>query len=259
MNFAHGGVVVAAGYLQYTLYSLVGIPFLVAGLLSVVLSGLVGVALYRGIYKRLLDRKSSSVVLMIASLGLLIFLLNLLQLLFGATVQSYNYLPIQNGIAIFGASVTVLQLGIIGISGLLFLFLYIVLYRTRLGRTMRAVAESRELASVVGIDREYVADASFFIGSCLAGFAGILIGLEQNLNPAMGTMLVVEAFTGSVVGGLLSAPASIAGSYLLGFAENVGIWFLPSGYKPAIAFGLLFVFLLFFPEGLFGIRRGSKQ
>ena len=124
---------------------------------------------------------------------------------------------------------------------------------------MRAVADNPELASIVGIHSRRISDLSFIIGSGLAGVAGILIGLEQNLEPTMGTMLIIKGFTGAVIGGVTSVPASIIGSYLLGFVENFGIWYLPSGYKDAIAFILLFIFLLAKPTGIFGINKGVKD
>jgi len=83
--------------------------------------------------------------------------------------------------------------------------------------------------------------------------------LEQNLFPTMGTMLMVKGFTGAVIGGITFVPGAIFGSFLLGIVENLGIIVLPSGYKDAIAFALLFFFLLFKPTGLFGINKGAKQ
>ena len=124
---------------------------------------------------------------------------------------------------------------------------------------MRAVSDNKELANVIGIDSRRVSDYSFIIGSCLAGVAGILIGLEQNLEPVMGTSLMIKGFTGSIIGGITSVPSSVLGSYIVGLVENYGIWYLPSGYKDAIAFVLLFIFLLFKPTGLFGINKGWKK
>ena len=148
---------------------------------------------------------------------------------------------------------------IIIISIILVFFLYWFMKHTKLGRDMRAVADNKELASIVGINYRRVADYSFLIGSFLAGLAGILIGMEQNLQPVMGTNLIIKGFTGAIIGGITSVPGAIVGSYILGFAENYGIWFLPSGYKDAIAFGLLFIFLLFKPSGLFGMDKGVKN
>ncbi|HIH21573.1 MAG TPA: hypothetical protein HA222_02845 [Candidatus Diapherotrites archaeon] len=101
--------------------------------------------------------------------------------------------------------------------------------------------------------------AAFVIGSMLAGVAGMLAGLEQNLEPSMGTNLIIKGFTGAIVGGVYSVPGAILGSVVLGLAENFGIWFLPSGFKDAIAFTLLFAFLLFKPEGILGIRKEVQK
>ena len=120
---------------------------------------------------------------------------------------------------------------------------------------MRAVADNKEMAEVVGISSERIYSLAFVVGSAIAGVAGILVGLEQNLEPMMGTNLMIKGFTGAIIGGIGSVPGAILGSFLLGFAENFGIWFLPSGYKDAIAFVILFIFLLFKPQGILGIRN----
>jgi len=83
--------------------------------------------------------------------------------------------------------------------------------------------------------------------------------LEQNLEPTMGTGLMIKGFTAAIIGGIGSVPGAILGSYLLGFAENFGIWYLPSGYKDAIAFIILFIFLLFRPQGILGIKKGMQK
>ena len=102
-------------------------------------------------------------------------------------------------------------------------------------------------------------DYSFAIGSAIAGVAGILVGLEQNLEPTMGTNLIIKGFTGAIIGGVNSVPGSVLGSFLLGFAENFGIWYLPSGYKDAIAFVILFAFLLFRPQGILGVNKELQK
>ncbi|MEK6822528.1 MAG: branched-chain amino acid ABC transporter permease, partial [Nanoarchaeota archaeon] len=124
--------------------------------------------------------------------------------------------------------------------------------RSRIGVAMRAVMNNKEVAQTVGIDPERMYSITFALSSALAAVAGILIGIEQNLHPTMGTALVIKGFTGAVVGGMVSVPGAIMGSLILGLAENIGIWWLPSGYKDAIAFALLFIFLLVRPQGLFG-------
>ena len=127
--------------------------------------------------------------------------------------------------------------------------------KTKIGKAMRAVADNKEMAEVVGISSERIYSLAFVVGSAIAGVAGILVGLEQNLEPMMGTNLMIKGFTGAIIGGIGSVPGAILGSFLLGFAENFGIWFLPSGYKDAIAFIILFIFLLFRPQGILGIKK----
>jgi branched-chain amino acid transport system permease protein len=120
---------------------------------------------------------------------------------------------------------------------------------------MRAVADNKDVAEVLGISAEKIYSWSFIIGSFIAAIAGILIGLDQNLEPTMGTSLMIKGFTAAIIGGVGSVPGSILGSFFLGLVENFGIWFLPSGYKDAIAFMILFIFLLFRPQGILGAKR----
>ena len=184
---------------------------------------------------------------------------NLIQIIFGAEVKSIGFIEVREGINFLGFSITPLQIFIIAASAVIFVFLYFFMKKTEIGREMRAVADNKELASVVGINPIRIAGWSFFIGSLLAGIAGVLIGLEQSLYPRIGTSLIIKGFTGAVIGGITSVPASIVGSYLLGLAENYGIAFLPSAYKDAIGFAILFIFLLFKPNGFFGVNKGVKD
>lgn len=255
MHFAHGISVVIASYILYSTFTLSGIPFFLSILITLTLSGLFGLGMYRLIYLPLQKRKASNVILLMASFAILILFQNLIQAIYGADVKTVGYIEVSKGISFLGAIITPLQIVIIFSSLALFFGLYVFMKKTKLGRDMRAVADDKELASIVGINERRVSDYSFIIGAVLAGIAGILIGLEQNLVPGMGMMLIIRGFTGAVIGGIAYVPASILGSYLLGFAENYGIWFLPSGYKDAITFILLFIFLLFKPNGLFSLKR----
>ena len=149
---------------------------------------------------------------------------------------------------------------IIAVSVLLLFSLLLFMKRTKLGKAMRAVSDNKDVAQICGISSENIYAWSFIIGSAIAGVAGILIGLEQNLDPAMGTDLMIKGFTAAIIGGIGSIPGAILGAFLLGLAENFGIWYLPSGYKDAIAFVLLFLFLLLRPKGILGVKReGEKE
>jgi len=259
MHFAHGVMVAFSGYMLFLMFSILGVNFYISCFITLILAGLLGWISYRAVYEPLQKRKSSNVILLIASLGLLILLENALMIFFGPDIKTIKYFGITKGIDILGAIITPVQIAIIIITLVLLVGLYFFMNKSKIGRNMRAVADNKELTSITGINYRFIADLSFIIGSVLAGIAGILIAIEQNLTPAMGTGLIIKGFTGAVIGSIMSVPGSIIGSYILGFAENFGVWFLPSEYKDAIAFILLFIFLLFKPNGLFGVDKGVRN
>lgn len=259
MHFAHGHVMVLGGYLFYSFFVTFHWPLWIAALLAVILTGLVGSLLFVFIYKPLIKRKASNVVLLIASIALISLLQNGIQLAYGSGTKALNERVLDGSLTIFEARITYVQILIFFMSFILLILLSLLLKKTRLGKEIRAVSDNPELASIIGIAAFRVKTLSFFIGSALAGIGGVFIVLEQSLKPTMGTPYVVKGFTSAVIGGLDFVPGSIVGSYFLGLVENLGILFLPSGLKEAIAFALLFVFLLFRPQGFFGIQKGIKK
>lgn len=259
VHFAHGTTVTVSAYLLFALFSRLSLPFFIASILTIVGSGFLGWLMYVALYRPLKQRGSSNAILLVASIGLMILLENLMLLIFGADVKTLNYLTVSKGLEISGAVITPLQITIIAVAFVLLLVLWLLTRKTKLGITMRAVADNEELARISGINTDKVAIQSFILGSAIAGLAAILVALEQNIEPVMGTSLIVKGFTGAVIGGVTSLPGAVMGSYILGLAENYGIWFLPSGYKDAIAFVLLFVFLLWRPTGLLGLSKGTRD
>lgn len=258
MHLAHGISVVASSYFLYTLFVLLHLNIFVSGILTVIFAGLFGLAINKFIYTPLQDRKASSVILLIASVAVLILVENILILLFGASVKSLG-LESPATFNILGATITATQIALICTSLVLFVATHLFMKKTKLGRNMRAVSDSKELSSIIGINHKKIADISFILGSGIAGLAGILIAIEQHMYPGSATPLILKGFTGAIMGGISSVPGAVLGSYILGIAENLGIWFLPSGYKDAIAFILLLAFLLWKPKGLFGINKGVRE
>jgi len=249
MHIAHGTTVALSGYVLFTLFSILRVPFSISCILTLVFAGLFGYLLHV-FYNLFQKKKASNVILLIVSIGLLLLFSNLIQMIFGAEVKLIRLFSIPPTISVFGAKITILEIIIIITSVIFFLLLYLLMHATKLGRNMRAVSDNAELAATVGINAKKMMAISLIIASVLAGIAGILIGLERNLTPNMGTELVVKGFAGAVIGGMTSVPASVVGSYIVGVAEHFGIWWIPSGFKTAIIFGLLFIFLLFRPQGL---------
>lgn len=259
VHFAHGSVVAAGAYIMYTLFSLWGLPFWLAAPLAIILTAFLGALLYRIVYRPLQKRGSSNAILLIASLGLFILLENALLLIFGADVKTINFIKVSKGVELFGAIITPLQIAIVITAVTFLIALGLFIKYTKWGKIIRAVADNADLADTTGINTARVQIVGFGIGSALAGIAGILIGMEQNLEPAMGTNLIIKGFAGAIIGGVTSLPGSVLGSYLLGLVENFGIWYLPSGYKDAIAFFLLLLFLIIRPNGILGVNRGVRE
>jgi len=245
-HFAHGASIAVSAYILYSLSSLLGLDFWPAVLLTIIFASLFGLLL-NFVYKQLRKRKASNVILFIASFALLILFESLILIVFGADVKTTGFIKIAKGKEFLGAIITPLQIVIVAVSLILLFFLWFFMKKTKIGKAMRAVSDNRDVAEIVGISSEKIFGYAFIIGSGLAGLAGILVGLEQSLEPTMGTNLMIKGFTATIIGGIGSVHGAILGSFLFGFAENFGIWFLPSGYKNAIAFVILFTFLLFRP------------
>ncbi len=259
IHFAHGGVIIVSSYIFYTLFSILHLEFYLSCILAILLAGLVGYLINQFIYKPFRKRKASNSILLIASFGVLIFLESMLLIIFGANVQTIDYIPNAQGLSVLGAIITPLQIVIIISSIILLIFFYFFMKKTRIGKAMRAVSDNPDVAEIVGISASKIYAWTFTIGSMVAGIAAILISLEQNIEPSMGSSLMIKGFTAAVIGGLGSVPGAIFGAFLLGFAENFGIWYLPSGYKDAIAFVLLFLFLLFRPNGILGLKYNNQK
>ena len=249
-HLAHGAVYAVGAYGAWAAFA-GGAPLPLALLAGVVVAAVAGIAIEFLAYAPVRRKGGGNMALLLASFGALLFFQGLLQLIFGAELRTFE-LPAEKGIDFFGAAITPLQLLIITSSLAVVALLYALLKKTAFGRRVRAVADNAQLASLAGINAPRVSLIVFVAGSVLAGAAGALVAVEQNAEPAMGFNAVLKGVSAAIVGGVGSVPAAVAGGFVVGFSENVGVMFVPSGYKDAISFALLVAFLLFRPQGLFG-------
>lgn len=254
LNLAHGSLYTAGAYIAFVFFSL-GFHIIAAFIIAVLGGAFIGILTNYIVYKPLRKRKATSFMLLLASIGILIFIENLIIALFGAEVKTIRIGPITQGYDIFGAVITQTQLTILAVSIATLILVDLFLLKTKTGKAMRATADNKEVAQVVGIDTEKITTYAFALASALAASAGVLIAIEQNLEPTMGFATVISSFIASVVGGLGSVRGAVTGAFLLGLVENIGIWFLPSGYKSAITLFVLIAFLLFRPQGIFGRKE----
>lgn len=204
-------------------------------------------------------KKAPNLVYLLASFGVFIFIQNLIQLLYGAQVLALRTGPVKVGHKIFGAVITDIQILILAVSAALLIGLSIFIKRTKLGKSLRAVADDSMAARTVGINSERIIICAFAIGSALAGASGVLISLESNLEPTIGLNAIIKGIVAAIIGGIGSIPGALIGGLFLGVIENLGIWKISAGWKDAIAFAVLIIFLLFRPEGILGNKFGKDR
>ena len=137
------------------------------------------------------------------------------------------------------------------VSGILIMLALVLFLKcTKQGRAIRAVSDDEEVSKIVGINTEKIIALVFFIGSAIAGWAGILVGFDTGLQPTMGLALLLKGVIAAIIGGVGNIYGGVLGAFLLGFAENFGIWKISGEWKDSIAFVLLILFLMFRPEGI---------
>ena len=276
INFAHGEVFMA-GALS-TLFVAQGLddsgllnssPILSIAILfasAMIVSMLVAVTLERVAYRPL--RGAPRLIPLITAIGASLFLQNTFLGLFGGSSVAYPSIDILAGdISVFGLLMTKKQLLVIIGALILMVALYLFITRTKTGRAMRAVGEDREIASLMGIDVDRVIVTTFAIGGALAGAAGILfVFIFNQVNPFMGFVPGIKAFTAAVLGGIGNVLGAALGGLFLGIIESVGPnLFLggsgvpsPNQLQPVIAFGVLVFVLIFRPGGILGSSEEAR-
>jgi len=257
-HFAHGIVYTAGAYFAYTLIISLHLNFALSFFLAIVLAAILGVAIDRLVYYPLRQQKASNLIFLLASFGVVIFIQNLIQLIYGAQILTIRTGPIKEGHHFLGAVITDIQILILAVSIILMIFLWLFIQKTKLGKAMRAVSDDPIAANVVGINPEKIILTSFAIGSALAGVAGILISFETNIEPTMGFSALLKGIIASIIGGIGSIPGAVLGGFFLGLAENLGIWKISAGWKDCIAFAILIIFLLLRPCGILGNKTEKK-
>jgi branched-chain amino acid transport system permease protein len=269
-NFAHGEFIAWGAYAALTLTGLVGFavgrnieplgpfsfgwPLLVAGVIAMVLTGLLALALDFALFRRLRTR-GNAIIMVMASFGASMALRSLLEFLFTAE-PAYFSREIQMAIPL-GDSVRVTpdQFLTLGLAAALMLAMFFVMTRTGIGRAMRAVSENPTLAAIVGVDIDRVIRATWLLGGALACAAGIMVGITVQVRPYMGFDLLLPLFAAAILGGIGSMPGAVLGGLVVGVAESAAVPLVGAGFRGAVAFLVLIAVLIVRPTGLFGLRE----
>jgi len=264
LNFAHGDLYMIGAFIGYFVIQWFGgstgltIPVPLLILIMFLLAGggcgVLGVVIERFAYRPLRD--APRIAPLITALGVSFFLENAALLLWGASYRTYNtsaFVSFSSGIHIGPLNIDNMRLMTILLSVALMIGLRLIIDRTALGRSMRAVAIDREAAEMLGINVDFTISATFFIGSVLAGVAGVMAGLVFNqVYTLIGFVAGLKAFTAAVVGGIGSIAGAVLGGFVIGIAESMFTGYVSPQYTNLLVFGLLIVVMLVRPSGLLG-------
>ncbi len=251
-NLAHGVIVTIGGYGVFFLSKQMGLDVSLSIFISVIFAGLVGYATEKLIFQKMRNKKASGMIMLVASLGLLTAIQAIVAILFTSQFQTLSRnVGTTRVYEIGGGIITQVQLIILCTSIAIMVVLGLVIKKTKFGKAVQAIGDDVEVAKIVGINTNKIIGYVFFIGSAIAGIAGIAVGFDTGLEPVMGLNLLLKGVIASIIGGVGSVSGGVLGAFLLGFVENFGIWKISGEWKDAIAFGLLIIFLIFRPDGIF--------
>ena len=261
INFAHGDLLMVAAYVAVMGVGLFSWPWPAAFGPAIVLTGLLGVLLERGAYRPL--RRAPRISLLISAIAVSFLLENLALVLAGGRPKPFPVPAVFAGAIQWGGLfIPRLSFLIPIITAVLLAVLFFIVYRTQVGRAMRAIARDLETVSLMGIDVNRIIAFTFLLGSLLAGAGGLLWSMKYpQVNPFMGILPGLKAFIAAVLGGIGNVTGAVLGGFLLGMLEVLIVAFFPAwaGYRDALAFALLIALLLARPTGLLGEALGEDQ
>ncbi len=258
INFAHGDVYMWGAFLGLLMARFIGGHFVFVLVVTMVLTGFLGVAVERVAYRPL--RRAPRLVVTTSALGMSIVLSNLARLLIGSeTYPIPKILAVRNIHLGPAAVVNTIQILVLVTAVILMLLLNWFVNSSRYGKAIRAASEDQETAGLMGISMNQVVSVTFFAGSALGGAAGLLVGMYYDaVYATMGYSAGLKAFTAAILGGIGSIPGAMIGGLLLGVVENFGAAVL-SNYRDGIAFAVMILVLLFRPGGLFNANIYQKR
>ncbi len=254
LNLAHAAIFMIASFVALTLVTTLHLDILVALPLAVLGAGVLGLVLERLAFRPLRGRSDSNISGLISSLAMAAIFEAVALELWGPNVSRFPFGTIpEKQLQVLGGVVSRLQLTIIAVAVGLFLVLYWLVQRTRLGREVRAVAESPRAARILGVNVDRAIAAAFFISSALGGAAGILFGLAFNsISPDMGRSVELKGLAVIIVGGMGSMTGAVLAGFALGLTEVFVVSQLGGSYRDAVSFAALFLILVVRPRGLLG-------
>lgn len=250
-NWAHGDVAMVGAYIGFLTLAAVHLPFWAVIIVAVLGAGLLSVLNERLAYRRIRNNNSPTMFLMIAAMGLSVVIQNLVMVVVGPKFKTFPPVVPVKSLELGALRIGVLDLislvvAVLAIAALTFLF-----SKTKFGLAVKACASNMRVANLLGINVDKYIMLVFFVAGCLAGVAGLLLGLKYTVYPQMGNV-ALKAFIASVFGGLGSVPGAIVGAIFIGIMEVLVSGYVNAGLRDLFTFSLMVAVLLVRPTGLMG-------
>jgi branched-chain amino acid transport system permease protein len=253
INFAHGDILMVGMYLTYGLFTLLGIDPFLSILITIPLMFLYGGFLQKVFINRVLNALPQNQILLTIGLGLIMS--NTMMLIYTSDYKILTTPYSSSSLKILGLSISEPLAISFVITAVITAMLYWFLMKTDTGQAIRATAQNREAAQLMGINVKRMSIIAFGLGASLAGTAGALISPTYYIFPQIGSTFTLKAFVITVLGGMGSVVGATLGGIIIGVAESMGAVYISSGWKDVVVFVLFLLVLLFKPSGLMGKTR----
>ncbi|MFH1351434.1 MAG: branched-chain amino acid ABC transporter permease [Pseudomonadota bacterium] len=250
-DFSQGALYMLGAFIVFIATEKLGINFLFAVILSILLAAIVGVINNALVYQPAMKRGANS---LIAALGILLIIQNTSLLIFGSDPQNLNLPFGRENVEILQGTIPLYKLLIMAFSVVIPFMVWLFLQRTKTGKAIRAVSQEKEGASIVGISSGKVSIFTFSIGAAITGFTGALVAPVYAFDVFFGTDIIVKAFTIVIFGGLGSIRGVIVGAMIIGIGENLVAGYISAEYSNMLPLILLILILFVRPQGIFGRR-----
>ena len=259
LNFAHGDVIMVGAYISFCATTYLNLPPVVSVVMAMAVCTVLGILIEGLAYRPL--RKASSLAVLITAIGVSYFLQNVALLIWGSAPKTFSSIVPFSSISLFGGKLIITVESLVTVAACILIMIFLVLFtkRTRMGKGMRAVAEDKDAAELMGINVNVTISVTFAIGSALAAIAGVLLcSAYPVLVPTTGSMPGIKAFTAAVFGGIGSIPGAMIGGILLGIIEIFSKSYISTALSDAIVFAVLIIVLLVKPSGILGKKITEK-
>lgn len=254
VNFAHGELLMVGMYAVFLLTTHLGLHPYVTAIPVVVLFFLIGMAIQRFLIQPLLAARDEHIQIF-ATVGLSTALINLALMVFGADIMNTPASGLRTAIEVGPFRVLLGQLVMLVVGVLLVIGLQLFLDRTQTGRAIRATAQHRDAARLMGVDVNWIYMITFGIGAACVGLAAALVAPLYPVQPTVGTYFVLTAFVVVVLGGMGSLWGALVGAMIIGLVDSLSGFYLGADLREVATFAIFILILIFRPEGLFGLGR----